>query len=370
MDGEPWGKRLATTTSRSLSLIINPPLPPPHQQLDTIRSRVALRGVGPSAWSMALLPPIQEFFVNPEQRLLFVSVVRAAGESSSATGAAPAHAVRITHTLPPAVLTRSDSEDPEGILSQLAYFICQPETQIQPGHPFEQAVQFGTLQGDALQDLVRVMTTVYTPLLARNSAWPNSVQNDFAAGMNRFMSALTDCVHRHEGHTYLYVPNEDLSGETAVLAKEKELVQRLETTVIHWTRQIKEVISASNTEDDKKTKAASKPSASGAPAVALNELPLGELQYWQRRCDDMSGIGEQLDRPAVTRIVEVLTAAKSSYLVQFNAWSLKIKDGFAQAESNLKFLTVLKEPCEQLSTAKVWDGTGGEGGGFGVVDLF
>ena len=46
--------------------------------------------------------------------------------------------------------------------------------------------------------------------------------------------------HQAKGKTALYIPGEDISDVKAA-AKDKDLVQRLESTVIHWTRQIKEV---------------------------------------------------------------------------------------------------------------------------------
>ena len=39
----------------------------------------------------------------------------------------------------------------------------------------------------------------------------------------------------------LYIPMEPI-GQPDVAAKQKDLVQRLESTLIHWTRQIKEVL--------------------------------------------------------------------------------------------------------------------------------
>ncbi len=44
-----------------------------------------------------------------------------------------------------------------------------------------------------------------------------------------------------KGKTVLYLPAENIPSPE-IAAKEKDLVQRLESTVIHWTRQIKEVV--------------------------------------------------------------------------------------------------------------------------------
>ena len=80
-----------------------------------------------------------------------------------------------------------------------------------------------------------------------------------------------------------------------------------------------------------------------------NDLPLEEIEYWRSRVDDLSGISQQLDKPGVDRIEIVLAAAKSSYLAQFKLLATQIKDGMAEAQSNVKFLSVLKEPCTAIN---------------------
>lgn len=67
------------------------------------------------------------------------------------------------------------------------------------------------------------------------------------------------------------------------------------------------------------------------------------------RCIDLSGISTQLDLDGVKRIEKILTVAKSSYVSPFRKLSRLIQDGSAQAQSNLKFLSLLKEPCLALS---------------------
>ena len=120
-------------------------------------------------------------------------------------------------------------------------------------------------------------------------------------------------------------------------ATDKDLTQRLESTVIHWTHQIKEVV---NTQQDNTT------------AAAETSGPLGEIEFWRRRTVDLSGIGEQLQREGVRRIVAVLEASKSSYLGPFNHLSNMIQRGSEEANDNLKFLTTLMEPCLQLHNAE------------------
>ena len=70
--------------------------------------------------------------------------------------------------------------------------------------------------------------------------------------------------------------------------------------IIHWTRQIKEVLSGQE-------------SLEGMEGNG----PLDELEFWRARCEDLSGLTKQLDQPGVQQVVVILQQAKSSYLPPF-----------------------------------------------------
>ena len=74
-----------------------------------------------------------------------------------------------------------------------------------------------------------------------------------------------------------------------------------EGSVIHWTRQIKELLNAQE-----------------AMEQADTAGPLEEIEFWSVRCEDLSGLTTQLDKPGVLRVCKILDKAKSSYLKQFN----------------------------------------------------
>jgi len=56
------------------------------------------------------------------------------------------------------------------------------------------------------------------------------------------MSTLTEESSQMKGKTQLYIPDEHIT-DFEVAVRDKDLIQRLESTVIYWTRQIKEVVS-------------------------------------------------------------------------------------------------------------------------------
>jgi dynein heavy chain, axonemal len=78
--------------------------------------------------------------------------------------------------------------------------------------------------------------------------------------------------------------------------------------MIHWTRQIKEVLSAQD-----------------ALQTSENAGPLEEIEFWKNRCDDLSGISTQLDKAGVKKITAILQVAKSSYVAPFLKLSGQIK---------------------------------------------
>ena len=93
----------------------------------------------------------------------------------------------------------------------------------------------GMVERDPLDDLLNKMNQDFMPKLLHEDGWPDGVYKEFIANLHKFMSIITEESHKRQGRTYLYIPNEDLSdNDTAV--HDKDLIQRLEQTIIGWTR--------------------------------------------------------------------------------------------------------------------------------------
>jgi dynein heavy chain len=56
-----------------------------------------------------------------------------------------------------------------------------------------------------------------------------AIKNDFSSQLHRFLASLTDTTWKMEGVTVLYIPKEGLNMPVEESAKNKELVQRLES---------------------------------------------------------------------------------------------------------------------------------------------
>ncbi|CAG5134523.1 unnamed protein product, partial [Candidula unifasciata] len=278
-----------------------------------IRKRIVVSGIREISLSAENIETIMKFISDPSVHLLVAYDHRFQGLTLSLT--IPAMPVK-----------------------SICYFIKSADCTEITSDSFLSDVQYGIIKGGHIESLLRMMMGVYAPIFFENRSWPDSIKNDFSAQLHRFLASLTDTRYKLEGKTVLYIPTEGTNVPAEEAAKNKELVQRLETSIIHWARQIKEVLSSQD-----------------AFEMAENSGPLEEIDFWKNRCADLSGITTQLDKPGVKRITQILELAKSSYVAPFLRLAGQIKEGSRQAESNLKFLSVLKDPCHELADAKPKD---------------
>jgi len=131
------------------------------------------------------------------------------------------------------------------------------------------------------------------------------------------MATLTEESAQSKGRTQLYIPEEHISDvDTAV--RDKDLLQRLESTVIYWTRQIKDVVSNQD-----------------AQASQESTSPLDELEHWKNRTQNLKSLTTRLQEKQLKKIIEVLTKANSSYLAGFKELEEKIKIGYEEANDNM-----------------------------------
>ena len=187
-------------------------------------------------------------------------------------------------------------------------------------------VQFGSVGGKGLSmnTLKRIMEGFVEKQVAHNP--------ELSGHFHRCMANLTDTVHHADGTTVLYCPTFDYQNVPEA-AQDKERLQIMESVVIHWTRQIKEVV---NNHD----------SSTSAETAG----PLDEIEFWKGRAYDFVGIQRQLEGDAVCRIIEVLHYAKSSYIGPFQTLTQQIVARAAEANDNLKYLETIREQCTALRT--------------------
>jgi len=220
---------------------------------------------------------------------------------------------------------------------QVSFFIKRSGKEPVTMNRIDQQIIVSRVNNNPLDDLLSKMTSDFVPQLHAEQEWPDGVKKEFQANLNKFMATLTEESAMMKGKTQLYIPDEHIQDvDTAV--RDKDLIQRLESTVIYWTRQIKEVVSNQDTSTSQE-----------------NSDPLDEIEHWRARTTNLSDLRHRLTSKQLQRILEVLTRANSSYLTGFQELEKRINDGYEEANDNLNCLSILQPPCKAIDQAQPKD---------------
>jgi dynein heavy chain len=219
-----------------------------------------------------------------------------------------------------------DETGQEVKMKNLCAYFLRPSTGVITKETVCKEIQFGSVgdKGLSMNTLKRVMEGFVEKQVAHNP--------ELSGHFHRCMANLTDTVHHADGTTVLYCPTFDYQNVPEA-AQDKERLQIMESVVIHWTRQIKEVV---NNHD--------------SSASAETAGPLDEIEFWKGRAHDFVGIQRQLEGEGVRRIIEVLQYAKSSYIGPFQTLTQQIVARAAEANDNLKYLESIRDQCTALRT--------------------
>ncbi|GIQ91351.1 dynein heavy chain, partial [Kipferlia bialata] len=87
--------------------------------------------------------------------------------------------------------------------------------------------------------------------------------------------------------------------------------------------------------------------------VVLQPRPglIREISFWHDRAQDLFGVSRQLASRGVRATVEVLEAARSSYVTSFGTLSAEIGERTRESHSNLGALGLIEEDCAKMNKA-------------------
>lgn len=168
---------------------------------------------------------------------------------------------------------------------QMVYFIKRKFGEEITMKTIDGDVYVDVMNGDALDDLLNKMNTDYLNQFLADRSWPEGIRKDFIGGLHKFMAALTEAAYMSRGKTQLYIPKEDLHDIDKAL-EDRELIQRLESTLIFWTRQIKEVVSNQESQQNNENISS----------------PLEEIDHWATRTYNLGDLNKQLKEDDLKRI--------------------------------------------------------------------
>jgi dynein heavy chain len=273
---------------------------------------------------------VSEFLVDPSIKSLFATVDRCLDNKL--------------------ILSCNAPPEPSPGRIDVAYFIRAQGSKLCLSN-IDDVLLFGTFaMHQTASSVLNIMEKVFFPHIFYTTDWNESSRRELMGLYHRFMATLTESANEESGRTVLYLPfktgmnsgydeytgqrsSDPSDGDTSVT--NRNLVQQLEGIAIHWTRQIKGVLSSH--ERDISTD---------------SEGPIEELRYWKSRAKDLSSISDQLQSAEVQHIVSILNDACSKYAQPVEALTNLIEMGLQEAENIVKFLSILQEPCERLSKLK------------------
>eukprot|EP00854_Cymbomonas_tetramitiformis_P010886 gene10886-12881_t len=203
-----------------------------------------------------------------------------------------------------------------------------------------QEVIFGEFSDSPLEHLSSVMEDVYMPLLCnhRNQVgWPEVISKEVTDNAHKCIANVYVTVGQTKGKTLLPLPPSEGGGDEGNAkkpnAKDKKHIHVLESAVVTWTNQIKNVL---------------KTDPEGALQAGEDPGPLTELEFWTGKSANLHSIYEQLSGAKIGKVIRVLELTKSTYFPPFNRLCKEVASARVEAQSNVNFLNPLRRYFDRV----------------------
>ncbi|XP_049624579.1 dynein axonemal heavy chain 17 [Suncus etruscus] len=216
---------------------------------------------------------------------------------------------------------------------------------------FKEQLLFGDISPSPVEQLIAVVEEVLYSLLNQSentSGWPKVVSEDIVKQAHRLKNEMFVMGGKVKGKTLLPIPEhlESLDGTLESLERvpstlDNSLLHSIETIIIDWSHQIRDVLSKDSAQ---------------MLLEGVHPLPSIEFEFWDSRLMNLKCIHEQLNRPKVNKIVEILEKAKSCYWPALQNVYLNVTEGLKEANDivlYLKPLRFLLEEMEQMDFSSV-----------------
>ena len=101
------------------------------------------------------------------------------------------------------------------------------------------------MTSDAIRQLMTMSREVYFPLLTNpgnQGGWPDVIAKELTENLHRFLAQTFVTMGHMNGETMLPLPPDDVYTNMEKNQHDKDSVHLLETAVIAWTRQIRDIL--------------------------------------------------------------------------------------------------------------------------------
>ncbi|KNC98871.1 dynein beta chain, flagellar outer arm [Spizellomyces punctatus DAOM BR117] len=192
----------------------------------------------------------------------------------------------------------------------------------------------GDLSANPLEFLSVLLEEVYLPLLTNPKnleSWPEVVANDVLRHFHQLNGAVYVISGKSKGKTMLPLPH----GARLTTDVDRSVLHTLESAVIDWTHQIKEVIKSS----------------SAAPLEeGLNPGPMVEIDFWAAKAANLKSIYQQLTDEKIQKISKLLEVSKSTYYPAFKMIFDEVVAALDEANDITTYLRALRPAVERLNS--------------------
>ncbi len=162
------------------------------------------------------------------------------------------------------------------------------------------------------------------------------LRDEFLINMQKFATHISRTIQQIEGEIRLDVPDLVMnSDDINELAKDNDLVHKIEGACLEWTKQISNCVESQL----KKT-----PVGNG---------PLPEIDFWRERNATLSALSEQLKLPTVKKMLEILAKKDAlgdhAILQSFELHRSELNKYYVEAKDNVRFLSTLERHFKNLT---------------------
>ncbi|XP_078543788.1 dynein axonemal heavy chain 5 [Lissotriton helveticus] len=230
------------------------------------------------------------------------------------------------------------------------FFIRSNSTKLITTENVHKEVNFNmldTAQNGLLKSVEKLLSEIYIPgLKTMDHGWGDAsgpqrsanIRQDFLNSLDGFVSVLSGAQQSLEEKVNLEKCStfdlKSLKGPTDYIdvVNSTEALERIETCMKVWIKQIEQVLAASNQ----------------LRKEADDLGPRAELDHWKKRLSKFNYLLDQLKNPDVKAVIGVLTAAKSTFLKIWRQLDTHITDSANEAKDNVKYLYTLERFCDPL----------------------
>uniref|UniRef100_A0A8C9SNB8 Dynein axonemal heavy chain 17 n=1 Tax=Scleropages formosus TaxID=113540 RepID=A0A8C9SNB8_SCLFO len=202
---------------------------------------------------------------------------------------------------------------------------------------------YGDIAPSPFEQLSTLVEELLVPVMSNSrnhGGWPQVVSQDIKQHVHSLKTSVSVMAGKVRGKTLLPLPVCLERVGQAALEKDKSILHSIESVVIDWCHQIRDVI---------------KRDSAAALLEGKNPTPDEELLFWRDRSvfADLECIYGQLKSPNVAKMAEILKKMKSSYYPAFQNMFQEVLAALEEARDINIHLKPLKQIFEDVENMEI-----------------